>query len=236
MIRRNLRATLLGVVFLVVCGLLSPPLSAQAPAPETYSITELNSMFVQDMTVKTFRDGTKALVDRSRPPTAAKPKGYHHRTLYDFLTKHQYTWDVNDDSLPCGVQSFSGDWEADPFRTSARATADLASQNPKESGKETINGIRTKVLKITAPGEGAATIWVEEKYGLVVKFLKVPEGGTPQVLTEVKEFSLTRPPASLFELPPACTDAATMGHSETKSGKSHTVIEMVGGSGVRPSD
>lgn len=226
MLRPRIRPTLLMMALLANFAFLAPRYSAQTLAPEAYSITEIDSRFVQGMTVKIDRDGPKALVDLSYPPIADNPKGYHHRSLWDFAAREVYIWDLLDTSRPCGLQTFSGDWANDPFLTSAQMTADLAGQSPVESGNEAVNGIPTKVVRVTVPEQGTGTLWIERKFGLLVKSEWVPKNGKRVVLIEVKEFSLSKPLASLFELPSACKNAKVTGSVHTEGGKSEAVSKL----------
>jgi hypothetical protein len=228
MLKRTLRPAFLGVTLLGLCGALAPPLPAQTPPPETYSITESNSMIVMGATLKIYRDGTRALTDRGDPPSPGHPDGYHSRGLIDFETHKIYLWDVIDTPLSCGVRTFSGDWAVDPFQTSAQETAELARHKPEVLGKETINGFSATVVRVTTPGQGATKAWIEETYGLVVKLEMIPENGTPLVLMEIKELSLAKPEASVFKLPVACENARVEGQTDIQGGKSHAVIEMIG--------
>src|ERR1039458_3912740 len=73
---------LTGFAFLAFVA--SPELVAQyAKAPDVYSVTEVNNMFAEGMTMEITRDGTRAVVDQRYPPREGMPKGYHTRTFYD---------------------------------------------------------------------------------------------------------------------------------------------------------
>ncbi len=186
-------------------------------APQTYSITEINSMWVAGMTISIYRDGSKVLMERSYAPRAENPKGYRSRTLYDLQAHKDWTWDLIDASVPCGAGTFSGDW-GDPFAFSASVTADLPKQHPREVGLETVNGIATKVFEAPDPQGGEGKLWLDTKYGLIIKLEGIGEKGQHQTMLEVKEFSLAKPPASVLVLPPACASAPTTSHSESTLG------------------
>ena len=84
---------LAGFAFLAFVA--SPELVAQyAKAPDAYSVTEVNNMFMAGMTMEITRDGTRAVVDQSYPPREGSPKGYHTRTFYDILAGKSYTQDL----------------------------------------------------------------------------------------------------------------------------------------------
>jgi hypothetical protein len=176
----------------VVSALGGVRVSAQfAAAPTTYTVTATNAMMGSPETVTTYRNGAKAVVDITHPgqPTTT-------RTLYDLQAHTARSW-----SLPgaagCSNGTFSGDW-GDPFAGSSDMTAQLAKQNAKSMGTETVNGFATNVYEVSA---GAQTIraWVDTKYGVVVKMQS--QGAT---LVEVKSLSVDTPAASLFALPATC--------------------------------
>jgi len=208
---------------LVVFGLAFVPnlLQAQyASPPQTYSMTLSNSMTLpvfSGMTITIYRDGSKVLMDKSRPPTAKNPKGYHSRTLRDLQAHKYWIWDLLETSSPCGAGTFSGDW-GDPFDRSSMLsmTANLP-KDAKESGMETVNGIATKVFEFIGP-HGGGKLWVDTKYGLIIKSDTIAKNGQHQTMREVKEFSLAKPPASVFALPPACAGAPITGHSDSTLG------------------
>ncbi len=190
----------------LLAGVMTPRVHAQyAPAPDAYSVVEVNSMFGPTVDMRIYRDGSKVLIDQSH---AALPGGQpsHLRTLYDLETHRSFTWDLLNINVPCGGSTFSGDW-GDPFAMSAEMTADLAKQHATPVGSATLNGIPTKVFESDSP-QGKAKAWVEEKYGLLVRLTMAQKTGEPQTLVEVKHLNLGKPAASSFILPPACAEAA----------------------------
>lgn len=186
-----------------------------AKAPEAYSMTETNFMMGPGVASQIYRDGSKAVVDQNYGPREGSPKGYHTRTLYDLHTQQSYTWNVTDASVPCGAGTFSGDW-GDPFASSAEMNAELAKQHPGEAGTETLNGIATKVLEAAIP-DSKVKLWVEEKYGLVIKWEMTGKNGQTQTMLEVKQLSFAKPPASIFALPAACAQAAAAPRAPTEA-------------------
>jgi hypothetical protein len=162
-----------------------------------------------------YRSGSKALIDRSMPPSPELPKGFHTRTLYDLQTNTSFTWDVSQTPMPCSRGTFSGSW-GDPFSPDSIATAaELAQQNAKAAGTETVNGFATKVFEIEQPAK--IKLWVESKYGLVVKMQMTQAGGQPQIVSEIKQLSLAAPPASTFVLPADCAATAAAPGIPTES-------------------
>ncbi len=190
----------------LLVNVMTPQGRAQyAPPPQTYSVTEVNSMFGPAVNMQIYRDGSKVLVDQSH---AALPGGQpaHLRTLYDLETHRNFTWDLIHSNVPCGGGTFSGDW-GDPFAMSAEMTADLAKQHATPIGSATLNGIPTKVFEADS-AQGKTKAWVEEKYGLLVRLMMAQKTGEPQILFEIKHLNLTKPAESFFILPPACAEAA----------------------------
>jgi hypothetical protein len=184
----------------------SLPANAQYhPAPEAYTITEVNSMFGPAVTMQIYRDGPKVLVDQSNA-TAAGGQGSHLRTLYDLATHQNFTWDVSNHAVPCTGGTFSGDW-GDPFAFSAEMNADLAKQKAAPAGGATVNGIPTRVYAAKTP-DGEARAWIDLKYGLLIRLMMGQKNGEPQTMFEVKELNLAKPEAVMFVLPPGCVEAA----------------------------
>lgn len=159
-------------------------------------------MFGPPMTVEIHRDGPMALLESS-----TSDQKVHTRTLYDLRAGKSYTLDLVHTSAPCGAGSFSGDW-GDPFAMSAELLRDLPKKNPKALGTETVAGVTTKVMEVPDP-KMTAKVWLDEKDSLIMKLAMTPQGGAPQTVIDVKQFSLAKPPASLFALPPTCSKAGS---------------------------
>src|SRR5579864_1207380 len=196
-----------GFLSVIAIGLfVSPTIHAQyAPPPQAYTVVETNSMFGPAVTMQIYRDGSRALVDTSH---AAQPGGQpsHLRTLYDLGTHQNYTWDLLNSDVPCGAGTFSGDW-GDPFAMSSEMNGDLAKQQGKPAGTATLNGVATKIFEASMP-DADAKVWVEQRYGLIMKLTMGPKGTSGKTMIEVSQLTLAKPAASLFALPPACAKAA----------------------------
>jgi hypothetical protein len=178
---------------LTACAAYAQP----AKAPHTYSAIVVDSTMGAPMTMKVDRDGSNAVVDKTLPNTPP----IHRRTYYD-LQKHQSrTMDVNSPEAGCNSANFSGDW-GDPFEMSAAFMKDLAGDNPRQTGTESLNGFATKVLEAGAAGPQHIKVWLDSTYGLVVK----AQMG-PQTLMEIKQLSLAKPAAAILALPVACAAA-----------------------------
>lgn len=208
-------------------ALVAPQLRAQSsPPPQTYSLTQTGSMFMQGATTTIYRDGSKAVVEMSAPPQAPGRQATHTRTFFDLQAHRNFTVDLNDSSRPCGVATFTGDW-GDPFALSAQMTGELMKQRPKEMGAETVNGIATKVFEIANPdGPERAKVWLDTRYNLMIKWEMVTADGQRRAMLEVKQFSTAKPPASELALPAACV--ATAAGPAPQPGSQH-IAEVTGG-------
>ena len=211
----------------VLANLAVSELRAQyAPAPDAYSVTEINSMFGPAVTIHIERDGPRAVIDNSVPPQNATSKASHTRSLYDLQQKTTLTWDASDDSAGCGKSTFSGDW-GDPFASSAQMSSDLEKQHAKEVGAETLNGIATKVFEVDIQSS-KAKVWVENKYGVVIKLEMTDKDGQPKTIIEVKQLSFSKPAASVFVLPAKCAAAANAPRTPTEAER---IATETGGTG-----
>jgi hypothetical protein len=204
MFLRQIGFCVVSAVLLTACA---PALRAQtAPAPTVYSLTETNAMFGPVLTVSIYRNGSKAVLDSRSAVSAAMPKAIHTRALYDLNTQQSLSWDLADSSIPCGNGSFSGSW-GDPFADSAGLLADLNKQNPKQVGTATVLGFSAKILESDDPAR-KTRVWVDNKYGLLLKAVSIPVNGAPLTIIEVTDVSYSTPPASLFAVPANCAAAA----------------------------
>jgi hypothetical protein len=198
------RFVLLWVCFLMLSSLAVPGVEAQSAPPGAYSVMEVNALMGAPVNLQIYRDGAKALVDQSFSGQGSA-KGSHTRTFYDLNAKTSLTWDLNNTNAPCGAATFSGDW-GDPFAASAELNADLAKQHPTQVGSATLNGVPTKVLE-AGTADGKAKLWVDDKFGLIIRWMMTGKDGQPQTMIEVKKLDLSQPPASVFTLPSTCAAA-----------------------------
>lgn len=194
--------------------LLAASARAQSPSPQAYTLVETNAMFGAEMQTEIYRDGNKALVDNSSAPGAAGAK-VHTRTLYDLSAGRSFTLDLAHPSSGCGAGTFSGDW-GDPFAFSAETLKEISGKNPKTAGTETIAGVNAKVLQVS-DANSSFKLWVDDQYPLIMKLQMVPNGGAPQTMIAVKQFTVAKPAATLFALPPACVKEAAAPAAPTES-------------------
>src|ERR1035438_3479981 len=197
---------LTGFAFLAFVA--SPELVAQyAKAPDAYSVTEVNNMFMAGMTMEITPDGKRPGVAHSYSPRAGSPKGYHTRTFYDIPAGKSYTQDLLQPGGPCAGANFSGDW-GDPFAMTAQINADAAKKPLKELGPGTVNGMAAKVIEV--PVEGMPTpakVWVEAKFGMVLKLDMAMPGQPQATLVEIKKVSFAKPAAGALVQPASCVAA-----------------------------
>jgi hypothetical protein len=182
------------LVLLVNCGTVG----AQS-APSAYTVTASNSMAGPRAVTKTYRLGSKALVDQS---DGANPTAAHTRTLYDLQSQRSFSWYWPESTGGCSAGTFSGDW-GDPYT----GASDLASQGAQQVGTEIVHGRATKVLQTPAGPSGRIKAWEDTKTGMIVKAQMIPPTGAVQTMIEVTSISLVPPPASVFTPPASCAAA-----------------------------
>jgi len=176
---------------------VAPGLWAQyAPAPTSYTVTQINGMMGQPIPMTIYRDGNKVVIDHPQNKS---------RSLYDLQAHTTYSWTSDHPEGGCGNGTFSGDW-GDPFQSGDVDGMLKAATLPP--GSETVNGFATKVYEVIDPkSKYKIKAWREPKYGMVVKAEMTPPGGATITVIETKEFSAAKPNAALFVLPPACANA-----------------------------
>jgi len=186
---------------LCLASLSAPVVLAQyAPAPTAYSATVTNAMMGPSVTQQIYRDGNKVVIDQTF-------QGSPTRSYYDLQSHANYTWKPSDASNGCSRGTFGGDW-GDPFATSASMTAELTKQHPKELPPATVNGFATKVYEAADPaGAWKAKIWLDTKYGAIVKLEMTQKEAAPRLMMELKSLTVATPSAALFTLPAACGQA-----------------------------
>jgi hypothetical protein len=189
-----------------LAALTAPLLQAQyAAPPSAYTVTEINSTMGAPATMKIYRDGSKAVIERESPSPAAGGKPAAMRSFFD-IEKHQGNdWSLSGSAPACGSSSFSGGW-GDPFAASAEVYRQLASAHPVDAGTATVAGMSARIVEAVIP-QGKACVWFEPKYGLVLKLEFTMANSPPQTLIEVTQVSLAPPPAAVFVLPASCKSA-----------------------------
>ncbi len=172
-----------------------------APAPVSYTVVQQNSLFGPATTMSVYRDGSKAAMDVVHPDT-------HVRTVFDLQAHTSISWDASQAGAECGTGTFKGDW-GDPFVLAAGILDDVNKQHPTPAGTETVNGVSAKVSEFTMEGAtGKSKIWVDSKYGMIMRVLMAQPGDSPKVALETTQMTFAAPPAAMFV--PACKAPAPM--------------------------
>jgi hypothetical protein len=183
---------LLYLVTAIACAQYAPP-------PQSYTLVQQNSLFGPASTTTFYRDGSKAALDIVQP-------GTHVRSVYDLQAQTNITWDASQAAAECGNGTFKGDW-GDPFVGSAGIMADIDKQHPTPAGTETVNGVPAKASEFVMEGtSGKSKVWVDQKYGMIVRILMAQPAGAPKVAFETTQMTFTAPPAAMFV--PACKSPA----------------------------
>jgi hypothetical protein len=194
---------------LIACAQYTPP-------PLAYTLVQKNSLFGPDTTTSFYRNGSKAAMDIVHPDT-------HSRTVLDLQAHTNISWDASQAGAECGNSTFTGNW-GDPFVGSAGIMDDLNKMHPTPAGTETVNGVSAKVLEFVMEGTtGKSKVWIDPKYGLILRILMVQPGGPPKVAFETTQMTFAAPPAAMFV--PACKAAAPVPTDEDK------IAAITGGAG-----
>ena len=177
----------------------SPPLS--------YTVVQQNSLFGPATTTSVYRDGSKAAIDLVQP-------GTHVRTVYDLQAHTNISWDASQAAAECGNGTYTGDW-GDPFVGAAGLIDELNKQHPTPAGAETVNGVSAKVSEFVMQGStGKSKVWIDPKYGMIMRILIAQPGGAPKVAFETTQMTFAAPPAAMFV--PACKAGAPVPTDDDK--------------------
>lgn len=202
------RFLLLGLAAAIACAQYAAP-------PASYTVVQQNSLFGPATTTSVYRDGSKAAFDIVQP-------GTHVRTVYDLQAHTNISWDAGQAGAECGAGTFKGDW-GDPFIGAATMMADIDKLHPTPAGTETVNGVAAKVSEFVMEGStGRSKVWIDTKYGMIMRILVAQPGGAPKVAWETR-MSFAAPPAAMFV--PACKPPAPMPTDEEK------IAAITGGAG-----
>lgn len=184
----------------IACAQYSPP-------PPSYTLVQQNSLFGPATTTSFYRNGSKAVVDVVQP-------GTHIRTVYDLQAHTNISWDASQAAAECGNGTFTGDW-GDPFGEAAGILGELNKQHPTPTGTETVNGVSAKVSEFVMEGAaGKSKVWIDPKYGMIMRILMARPGGAPKVAFETTEMTFGAPPAAMFV--PTCKAGAPVPTDDEK--------------------
>jgi hypothetical protein len=205
--RRILGCFLAGLLPLINLGATASRAEVVA-APTRYALTEIFALVIPGQILKIDRDGAMAVMENTYPPGPGRPAS-HVRAYYDLTTGRVLNVDLSDPARPCTESKFSGDW-GDAFTTSAGLIAQLNSYHPEGAGAAVVSGIPTRIVEATTP-DGRATVWIEPKTGLMVKWTNTPPKGPPQTILEVTALDYAPRPPATFVPPANCPKAANAG-------------------------
>lgn len=186
---------------------LAVALPAQRPVePGSYTVTMHFRAAGPNAVTTTYRLGPKVVADRTVPPEEAYGNfgRTNTRTLLNLETNRSLLWDPKDPSVPCVRSNFRPD-DADIWDNPFASASDMASPDMKQVGTTTLHGVSAKILQSTDDGLLANKLWVDPRTGLVLKAQLISrDGGGGRTVSEVTDFSLRPPPASIFEVPTQC--------------------------------
>lgn len=209
----------------IVFTALNPCLWPQTSVPQAYSyIQDPAAGVMGPSVVKVARDGPKEAIDQILPVGPGRAKEFHNHILYDFQAHKIYTRLVSDPSVPCSVMTYTSPAVPDEFdviTASADSIKDFLA-HARLLRKETVNGIPTKVMELSAD-QMKVTAWIADPGGFPVKEVMAPPAGAATTILEVRQLSFARPPASDFAPPTGCKvvngeATATGAHAEFSSG------------------
>ncbi len=196
-------------VIAVISGWGLSRAQAQGSAPTVYSIAEDPGFGIMGpLVIKLSRDGSKEVVDQFMAPGPGHDKEYHSHMLYDFQAHTVYSTIPSDPNMTCGAQAYTdatAPAEEDVISGADALMKELIEPGDKttELGRETLNGMPTRVVSITS-SKANAKIWFAQKGGYPVKIDVIEPGGKLTHFLEVKQISFAKPPASAFALPAIC--------------------------------
>jgi hypothetical protein len=214
--KTNLRAVALGAVLAAYAA------AQPAATPQTYSFTATNSMMGTALTVKVNRNGSKEVMEQA---SVANPSGFHTRVLYDFAAHRIYTVDLN--SKICTTQVYESSYAPmfDPIGAAHEMVKDMASNPPRFTARENVNGIATKVAEIPLPqGQGKSKVWLDEKHNFVVKMAMAMGSAPAATLMEMRQLSYAPSPDSMFAAPSGCKEIG--GVSNANGGRAEMSTEV----------
>jgi hypothetical protein len=177
------------------------------PPPLSYTLVQQNSLFGPATTTSVYRNDSKAVIDIVQP-------GTHIRTVYDLQAHTNISWDASQAAAECGNGTFTGDW-GDPFVGAAGILDELNKQHPTPTGTETVNGVSAKVSEFVMEGAaGKSKVWIDPKYGMIMRILMAQPGGAPKVAFETTQMTFGAPPAAMFV--PTCKAGAPVPTDDDK--------------------
>jgi hypothetical protein len=185
------------LLFGLMVGASHAQITPYATPPDTYSLTETNVMFTPDLTMTIIRDGNRAVMDQSAPPSRKIPAGFHTKTYLQLPDGKSYTVDMLNPAGPCKVGSAKLTW-TDPFAMAAQLHKQLDVHVRKDRIGPKINGMDSHVVIMPQ-----LTAFLELKYGLILRLDMNQKEGV-KTMIEVQKLSFAKPPAGVLEIPGSC--------------------------------
>jgi hypothetical protein len=209
-LRQYLRAAIVISALVCVFGVSNLP-AQYAKSPDAYSISYTESMMMPNQQVKILRDGNHVVTEELTPKSGPMPRSTHTIASIDLETHKELSADLQDASVPCGVGTLGGglgDWSGNPFEWFSQFfDGDISTVNPPKVGSDTVAGMKATIYEISAPGGRRAKVWIDDKYGLMLKMTAPGQDGGMETVLEVKSFTVGKPPASAFKMPARCAGA-----------------------------
>jgi hypothetical protein len=194
-----------------------------APPPHAYSISYTESLIMPNQQVTIYRDGNRVVTEEFTPRSGPMPHPTHTRDFINLMTHKEWTLDLQDPSVPCGVSTLGGspgDWSGNPFEWLSFFDLDPSKLHPV--GTDTVAGRKAQRYEMTGPGGQRARFWVDARYGLLLKMVAPSKGGRPNTILDVRSFTVGKPPASALLRPPACANkSASAARVHISSGPDH---------------
>jgi hypothetical protein len=208
MIRRPVYSLLLVAASLISLAPANLPAQYAKP-PDAYSISYSESLMMPNQQVKIYRYGNRVLTEEFTPKSGPMPQPTHTVASINLQTHKEISADLQDSSVPCSVGTLggspAGDWSGNPFEWFSQFfDSDLSKLNPPKVGTDTVAGMKATIYEISGPGGQKATVWVDDKYGLLLKMAVPGKTGGMETALEVSSFTVGEPPASAFEMPAKC--------------------------------
>ncbi len=230
MSRRFYQITFLALAFSLCFTFLRPTAfsaapTSSAPGPRAYSLTyttrQVEGGVPFNSIVKVYREAGKAAVVITNLPNAKLPQGTHDFYVMNLRAHKSREWSPGD--TDCTVSNFSGNsWSYNPFAGPMPFKGMLNPLLDKslpfkghQVGTATVIGLQSRVYEVTFPPPLRSKLWVEARYGLVLKSAKLGKDGRYHASSDivVTKFSPTQPPASAFALGGPCGGSAAPSHA-----------------------
>jgi hypothetical protein len=195
---------------LILSGSLMVTTQAQAPAPQTYTLSAEITQDDMRVLVTVYRDGSKERIEM-----AAQGAPRKRITLLDF-DAHKVYWLFPGQDPACSSGRYLSD-RAPVGEDLATGSAQMLADLPKGSQRkfvrqEAVNGMPARVEEISYPANTLwaadearpSRVWLSEPEGVILKIDGAKRGAKPSTVLEVKQFTREKPQAALLATPAGC--------------------------------